>query len=29
VATEVPLGLRQVLEEEGVLFCAYTREQSQ
>ncbi|MFI9590163.1 pyrimidine reductase family protein [Nonomuraea sp. NPDC052265] len=28
VAAQVPLGLRQVLEEEGVLFCRYTREQS-
>ncbi|NUR86741.1 MAG: pyrimidine reductase family protein [Nonomuraea sp.] len=28
VAAQVPLDLRQVLEEEGVLFCRYTREQS-
>ncbi|MEU0567520.1 pyrimidine reductase family protein [Nonomuraea sp. NPDC005983] len=27
-AAQVRLGLRQVLEEEGVLFCAYTRESS-
>ncbi|GGS69851.1 pyrimidine reductase family protein [Nonomuraea spiralis] len=28
VAAQVPLDLHQVLEEEGVLFCRYTREQS-